>query len=428
MNRKKIVMIVGLLFLFLSPYQAKAENLRSLIAKAVKNNFIMKASRETIEKADYEIEAVQKQYLPSVIIDSSYRYISEVPSIALPPRKIETGVNNNYELGIGTSYLLFNGYSREATIQLKHLQKQVAEVQLKKNEKDIAFNVAKVYMNSNVLLAQKEIINAVKERVNNHVQKIRALINQGMALVTDELTLKLSISRYEQQLVEINSNISNNLDQLKSMVGEPVTISATSKYMTDMNASTLNLAEKEEIKTYLIKKQVSEANQIINKSKDYPDISLSATYKYAKPGVNPIDNEWMGYYSVGAGIRWNLWDSGTSKANVNAQNKEMAVLDYQEQHSRDQIQLAYDATVRESKTMLKQLDYLKESASLARTKMELVRNQADRGFSTLTDVNAANNEFTEAELLLEQHKVKISLKVIEIDYLSGMPISEWRLN
>jgi len=421
-------MIVGLLFLFLSPYQAKAENLRSLIAKAVKNNFIMKASRETIEKADYEIEAVQKQYLPSVIIDSSYRYISEVPSIALPPRKIETGVNNNYELGIGTSYLLFNGYSREATIQLKHLQKQVAEVQLKKNEKDIAFNVAKVYMNSNVLLAQKEIINAVKERVNNHVQKIRALINQGMALVTDELTLKLSISRYEQQLVEINSNISNNLDQLKSMVGEPVTISATSKYMTDMNASTLNLAEKEEIKTYLIKKQVSEANQIINKSKDYPDISLSATYKYAKPGVNPIDNEWMGYYSVGAGIRWNLWDSGTSKANVNAQNKEMAVLDYQEQHSRDQIQLAYDATVRESKTMLKQLDYLKESASLARTKMELVRNQADRGFSTLTDVNAANNEFTEAELLLEQHKVKISLKVIEIDYLSGMPISEWRLN
>jgi len=427
-NRKKIVMIVGLLFLFLSPYQAKAENLRSLIAKAVKNNFIMKASRETIEKADYEIEAVQKQYLPSVIIDSSYRYISEVPSIALPPRKIETGVNNNYELGIGTSYLLFNGYSREATIQLKHLQKQVAEVQLKKNEKDIAFNVAKVYMNSNVLLAQKEIINAVKERVNNHVQKIRALINQGMALVTDELTLKLSISRYEQQLVEINSNISNNLDQLKSMVGEPVTISATSKYMTDMNASTLNLAEKEEIKTYLIKKQVSEANQIINKSKDYPDISLSATYKYAKPGVNPIDNEWMGYYSVGAGIRWNLWDSGTSKANVNAQNKEMAVLDYQEQHSRDQIQLAYDATVRESKTMLKQLDYLKESASLARTKMELVRNQADRGFSTLTDVNAANNEFTEAELLLEQHKVKISLKVIEIDYLSGMPISEWRLN
>ncbi|HCY37356.1 MAG: hypothetical protein DKM50_12175 [Candidatus Margulisiibacteriota bacterium] len=428
MNRKKIVMIVGLLFLFLSPYQAKAENLRSLIAKAVKNNFIMKASRETIEKADYEIEAVQKQYLPSVIIDSSYRYISEVPSIALPPRKIETGVNNNYELGIGTSYLLFNGYSREATIQLKHLQKQVAEVQLKKNEKDIAFNVAKVYMNTNVLLAQKEIINAVKERVNNHVQKIRALINQGMALVTDELTLKLSISRYEQQLVEINSNISNNLDQLKSMVGEPVTISATSKYMTDMNASTLNLAEKEEIKTYLIKKQVSEANQIINKSKDYPDISLSATYKYAKPGVNPIDNEWMGYYSVGAGIRWNLWDSGTSKANVNAQNKEMAVLDYQEQHSRDQIQLAYDATVRESKTMLKQLDYLKESASLARTKMELVRNQADRGFSTLTDVNAANNEFTEAELLLEQHKVKISLKVIEIDYLSGMPISEWRLN
>ena len=48
----------------------------------------------------------------------------------------------------------------------------------------------------------------------------------------------------------------------------------------------------------------------IVRSSYFPQVSLAASYHYARPGVNYFSDEWMDYYSIGVELQWEIWNRG----------------------------------------------------------------------------------------------------------------------
>jgi hypothetical protein len=60
--------------------------------------------------------------------------------------------------------------------------------------------------------------------------------------------------------------------------------------------------------------------------------------------------------------------------------------------------------------------------------MDILETRYNEGNATFTDFNDANLALVQAELSYQKQIIETALKITEIDYYSGQPINEWRLD
>jgi outer membrane protein TolC len=70
---------------------------------------------------------------------------------------------------------------------------------------------------------------------------------------------------------------------------------------------------------------------------------------------------------------------------------------------------------------------LKRALRLARRKMNIIKSQYEQGMSSATDFNTANLDLTEARLNVQRWRLRLALKLNELEFISGKPISAWSI-
>ncbi len=148
----------------------------------------------------------------------------------------------------------------------------------------------------------------------------------------------------------------------------------------------------------------------------HPKAYVFGSFAYGNPGLNFFRDELRGYYVVGAGLQWNIWDwskTSRSKQDISIQQElvrsQKAAFDknlnIQLSEKQAEISKYSEAVIRDEEIVLLREKISKSAAS-----------QLENGMITTTDYITELNAETEARIRLETHRIQ--LVQAQINYLT----------
>lgn len=431
-----------ILFLVLTPKITIAEpqlSLKEAINLTLKNNLSLASEKELLQKAEFEKQAQEQAWLPNLTLNSSYYYINKKASIVLPPpatQSFSLGDNNNFSNSLNLNYVLYN-FGKDASIAVKTLESTKQASNLNQKAKSLALETARVYKSLESLYLQKQILLFGKEKLANELAKVESLIRNGAALPIQALTLKIAMANYDQLLLDVENRTKFTKDQMTLLTNESFEIKINPLILkldvTDKNLITkeelskLDLANNENIKILRLQKEIIENQKKQVLAENLPSFLFNASYNYSKPGIDPITNQWIDYFTVGAGLKWQLYDFGSVQSQATAVEKARDSLDKDLEFLERNLKNDYQNKVRDYALLQNQLDVAKKLVILNEEKLKLFDSQLQNGALSMTDFRDTVFELTQNKLNYFQNYLNLTLKSIEIDYLSGLPIEKWRL-
>ncbi|MCI0469639.1 MAG: TolC family protein [Nitrospirae bacterium] len=263
-------------------------------------------------------------YLPSLDLSSSQA------------RHFNSGGDyNSQTYDVSLSYILFDGGVRRANRDTAWLNLKTEEEGLRKNLLDLQYNVKAAFYNA---LAWKEILDQRKIQMQDAQKDLEVAEGRhkfGVARLSDVLQASV---RYEQARfnhVHAEGDFRKALSELNSLIG----MSLDSQYelsgllrsdlmIPDRNKLYEAALNKPEIRQYENAIKISQNNKTLSLSAFYPNISMNASYSYAKSSgafasSSPEDK------SVGVTATWNIFELSkffnleASEHNINVSKEEL---------------------------------------------------------------------------------------------------------
>ena len=418
--------------LFILNHTGNAQSLKETIDIALKANPVISAGKSQVEESRLDAKSTSRSTLPQIEFDASYHHVTDVAQLELPQfvpgmpaMKVNLGVYDTYETGITANYLLFAGFSQKNLIEIKDQTFKLNNQQLAKTEKSIALDVIVKYRQAQNYQLEIEALSAAKKRIELQINRIKAIVNQGMAISLDTLSLTLSKLNNDQKIISAEASLETARQELAALAGKEIKIETSVPGDENNSISMFNAELNNDLQMLQTKKSILQSSRSVTNSGYYPKMGLFAGVKYAKPGVNFITNEWMTYGVWGVNLSWNLFKWGADHLKSQSQAAAINVIDFQYQNLANQLKTKYDSTVREYRALQKQNRVAQTARDLAKRKMEIIQSRYKEGMSSVTEFNDANLELTDAEINLQRQSILLALKISEIDYLSGKSINQW---
>jgi outer membrane protein TolC len=416
--------------LFLMGY-SQAQSIREAVDLALRNNPTINAQREDWQRAQFQNKSVWRSTLPKLDFDASYRHVTDVAQIEMPippaGKTIRLGAYDTYDSGITASYVLFSGFAQVNSVRQTEQQVKLGENQASKSEKDIAFQTAMMYRQIQNSQLEISALESAQKRIQIQMSRLQSMLRQGMVLALDTLSLSISRLSYEQKIISARASLETSKEHLANLSGASVTVAPPSTDMPVTDFSEFVSSGIEDLQMLEVQKNIAQINRSLAKANYYPRIALNAGMRYGRPGLDMVSNEWMLYGVWAAGLSWNLFSSGADRLQEQAQEITMRKVQYMQQALGNQYRTRYNNALREMEALQDQLQVIRTTLNLAEKKMKIIESQYRNGMATANDFNDANLELTDVEISYQRYLIRLALKIHEIDYISGQPISKWRL-
>lgn len=427
-------LITGLLTLglfFASPLSS--QSLQETLDLALKNNPDIKSRQSELQKTELQAKAAFRSTLPQLSFNASYRHVTDVAEInfpaigggLVPASSIQLGVYDTYESGLNLNYVLFSGFAQRNRVRVKNNQSDLSRSGLNKIRKQIGMQTINGYRAVQGAMLELQSLEAGYKRSLSQLRRAKSLQEQGMALALDTLALSLSCLGYQQKIIAAQSKLETAEQQLENLAGRKIEVSIFNGAYVKSSVPELQAKNSDDLQGLSIQSSVLKNMLNIKKASYLPAVSLQAAYKYGKPGLDMIKNEWTAYGLWGIQLSWNLFRWNADKLEVQAAQADLTKISFQRQKAEDRLRFTYEKAVRELHSLQEQLKVMDRALKVARQKMEITHAQYEQGVRTADDYADSNLEFTQAEINYKQHILRLKLKMNEIEFISGKPISEW---
>ena len=226
---KKLTLII----LIVAPLKIFSQTLTEVVNIALEYNAQLKASHTLTQSAEMEKISEQRSHLPSVSLKASYVHNTVVPEFNIPIPGFNQTVTLNphdiYETGIHLDYVLFSGFAQSQAAKVKAFEQSIATVNEDQEKKNIAFKTVQAYRNGQLMKLSLGILDDTRRRNIVQMNKVKALLENGMALQLDTLSLSLNHTMIEQQIIESRSVLQNWFQVLEMLTGKKISLAETSE-------------------------------------------------------------------------------------------------------------------------------------------------------------------------------------------------------
>lgn len=405
-----------------------AQSLKETIGLALAHDSGIASAAQDVQASTLEADSAVRNVLPSLSLGGSYQYVSSVPSVTIPtargPETLSLQQSNNYDFSAGFKWTPFTGFAQEAGIQQKRLQARLAANGLESTRTQVALNTITAFRQAQAARLQLDILDSAADRAQLQLDQARTLERQGMARKVDIVSLSIARLDFDRRLIGAKADLANALEQLKTLTGKDIAVPPPPETLSDRPLPDLKEDDLLQLKAMSIQRGIFQSAGALARSRYYPVVAVSGAVHYGQPGVNPIENEWMTYGTLGVAVSW-AWNWGGDILEAQAADHRILKLKSDETATREQAELAYHSAVRDWSAARDELEVLRASLDLSRNKMQIVKTQYDQGMATTTDFNDANLELAQAELQFRSQILSILLAGSRIDALSGEPPETW---
>ncbi|OQY76171.1 MAG: hypothetical protein B6D45_04365, partial [Ignavibacteriales bacterium UTCHB3] len=280
------------------------------------NNPNIQKTKNQIESSKTGLLSARSSLYPTITGNASWDWSRNDFKVG---DKSAADENRNWGLGVSSSYVLFDGYSKYVNIGLKTRDIESAKLNLRRLQQDIVYQTITLYYK---VLNLKELVKVRQENLDwnrENLKVIQAKVDVGAGILTDVKKQEVNVGQAEFDLLQTIQNLDDAKQQLYYYLGLDVTedfeFEDGEKMITDLKQDTLRGGKWYDIP---LDDLMAEA---LNKRADVKVAELSL--KSAEDGVEIAGSANMptisntASYSIGGATPWNILDSRTIRFGFN---------------------------------------------------------------------------------------------------------------
>lgn len=349
-------------------------------------------------------------WYPSLDLNGKYTWQNEV--VEIPFSGMMTGLDEfamphyNYKLTLDVQQTLYDGglsrYGKEKEEAAFEVNRQKVEVSLN-HLKD---KVNQSYFYLLILQQQERIIRLKLDELKARSAVLESLVRNETILPSELSIMKAESLKVEQQLREISIRRNSALAVLRDLTQMDIPEGAF-LVLPDTEIEPGREVVLPEHILFDLQIRNLDAGIRLTGRKRYPRAFVFGQFGYGNPALDFFRDEFRGYYILGGGLQWKIWDwSRTSREKQLLAVQQDIVRSEQEAFDRNlEILLeGYSADIARFEEAIRSD---KEILELRRQITSTAASQLDNGTITSTDYITELNAETLARIQLEMHRIQL---------------------
>jgi outer membrane protein TolC len=437
MTRQHIIFFT-LLLLPLSPaggQMAHAQvvyTLRQAVDKALSQAEDIEIAKLRVEQAEHQLERLKAQRLPTLSLAAGYNWVSETAGIdielpGLFSRRISFGDGNIYDAGITAAVPLFTGFRLSRQQDALRSQTDAVRETHRARRIEISRTVAALYRKAQLARTSVRLYEEQRTALIAQQNMLTALLAQGQALAYDTLVLSTRLMALDVARAVSESEYRSTLLTLAVLIstGEEFDIDDQTEvddaFVRAGHAFLLREAmeQRPDIRQLAAQSGASRSLADAERASLYPSVSAAASFRYGKPGVDQVRNEWMSYYTAGLSLQWNIWSWGADRHAIEAREIDARGIDLADRRLRREIDAGITLLLNDLEVIRANIALLDVQIQREQERFRLVGARLREGLANAVEVVDAESSLTAASLDREKAVIQYAVKVHELAAMIG---------
>jgi outer membrane protein TolC len=424
---QKPIAIIGLLTLMSTIGNAQTLSLERCIELAKQQNAQVKAAMLDSKITSSRIQEAKSAARPQVNVSGDYHYTLQIPQQVVPASfaggpadeftRVQFGVPWSLGTTVSATQILYSAQLKNG-LQLIEAANQASALNTEKVEKDVAFQVASLYYNVQILERQIQFLTTNASSLDKIRATTQLLKDQTLAKGSDVDRLALNVQTLGSQVQNLQLSKQQVLNTLKFLMGKPLDEALELEALAVKPGASLALESQQrtDLKLLDLQKSINEIEQRSIRDEFKPSVVAFGSYSNTGTGKGG-DNAflfWIPASLVGVQVKWNLFDGFARKHKLASKQFEAEKLGVQRSMLTESINLeALNARNNFEAQQILARDFERQ-IELAEKIYAQAQLQFKNGLTGVTEVIQAENNLREVQNSLVNALIK--LKIHELEY------------
>ena len=406
----------------------RALTLDECIAHATASSQALHSSRNRHDAARARANSAQANRWPTLGAAAAYDYASEVTSIDIPlgptPRTIEFGDGNTYRFSLGVDVPLYTGGALGATARAERAEAGAAAHDVAADSLGVVRDVRAAFFRALGSRSQLDAARVAVRRLERHLEQIRGRIDIGTASEEERVQATARLYGAEQRMLRAELESVTDELALGTAIGRPGDRVAPGGAL---DASLLSGAtpgdgtfeSRPELAALGARRDESDLRARAALGALLPSVVASAHMSYGRPGVDPVENEWMSWASARVSLAWTLFDRGARHQRVEAARATARAIDATRSDLHRRLQGAFETARVRLDFAMRQSAKASQRVEAERRRLELVGGRREQGMATETELLDAHDDLADAEASEVAARAAVRLAESDLLYAAG---------
>lgn len=409
-------------------------NLPKTVQMALDYNRDIKNSQYALKKAEYAINQAQAGKKPTVDYNFGAQR-SRATDAATYSRAASlmggaNSVSNAFSNGISVNIPLYTGGLVEGQIDVAKLGKTNAQEEILRVEQATKCSAIQGYYG---LLAYQELQGVYHEAVDNlqgHLDNVQAQYNVGTKAKVDVLSSDVSLANAKTTAITADNNVAVAESNLNNILGLPLETKLNlADHQLPFDTYNISLQEatdyamkyRPEVLQAAIAVQEAERNIDIADAGNKPTVAITGGNDWADntfPGIDANKRSWK----VAAGVTYNFYDGGATKAKVNQAKQDLLVARETEQKTREAVQLEVKQAYLNIRSAAQKVEETQTVVDQARENYRIQNIRYQAGVGINLDVLDAQLSLNEAQVNHIQALYDYNVGIAKLEQVMGVDV------
>lgn len=409
-------------------------NLPKTVQMALDYNRDIKNSQYALKKAEYAINQAQAGKKPSVDYtfgaQRSRATDAATYSRAASLMGSANSISNAFSNGISVNIPLYTGGLVEGQIDVAKLGKTNAQEEILRVEQATKYSAIEGYYG---LLAYQELQGVYHEAVDNlqgHLDNVQAQYNVGTKAKVDVLSSDVSLANAKTTAITADNNVVIAESNLNNILGLPLETKLNlADHQLPFDTYNISLQEamdyamkyRPEVLQAAIAVQEAERSIDIADAGNKPTVAITGGNDWADntfPGIDANKRSWK----VAAGVTYNFYDGGATKAKVNQAKQDLLVARETEQKTRESVQLQVKQAYLNIRSAAQKVEETQTVVDQARENYRIQNIRYQAGVGINLDVLDAQLSLNQAQVNHIQALYDYNVGIAKLEQVMGVDV------
>jgi outer membrane protein len=392
---------------------------------AVSYNQDVKSSIAEVEASGYDAEAINKDNLPKIDLNSNYRYLSNGISM--------DGYNtleHIYNVNVSIFQNIYSGGQVKTSYDLARTKQVISSEQKRFTASEVVLETDKLYWD---VVGNGEYLNLshrYRDIVDQLVITVLDKVEEEVLSRTEYLQAKVSLNDAELKVIQSENNLKLAEMALNRVIGIEITTDITADDSVTVDFNSIDdidyvqtaLTTRPEIKINENLVTASDLNIGLTRSPYLPTIGVGAFARYGTPGLNLSPDPNFNFQAFGY-LNMPLVYFGKKGKQVEASRVRSQIASLQLDKTQDLITLEVSQARYALEESVKKVNLTENSVLQADENLDLVSDRYNEGLSPIIDVlnaqifwESAYKDFVNAKIGF-QVSYSIYQKALGLNYI-----------
>ena len=409
-------------------------NLPKTVQMALDYNRDIKNSQYALKKAEYAINQAQAGKKPTVdyIFGAQRSRATDVATYSRAASLMGSAnsISNAFSNGISVNIPLYTGGLVEGQIDVAKLGKTNAQEEILRVEQATKYSAIEGYYG---LLAYQELQGVYHEAVDNlqgHLDNVQAQYNVGTKAKVDVLSSDVSLANAKTTAITADNNVAIAESNLNNILGLPLETKLNlADHQLPFDTYNISLQEamdyamkyRPEVLQAAIAVQEAERSIDIADAGNKPTVAITGGNDWADntfPGIDANKRSWK----VAAGVTYNFYDGGATKAKVNQAKQDLLVARETEQKTRESVQLQVKQAYLNIRSAAQKVEETQTVVDQARENYRIQNIRYQAGVGINLDVLDAQLSLNQAQVNHIQALYDYNVGIAKLEQVMGVDV------